>query len=92
MMKASGVSLMPAWPPPPSGLASFLHRRDVRFVDLRDVRQVHPARLQSRPGNLLDAAERLELDRAELRKIDARDLGQSAVATAPAAAPLVRPA
>jgi hypothetical protein len=41
------------------------------------MRNVQPAGLQMRAGNLLDAAERLDLDLAELREVDFGDLGQS---------------
>ena len=44
-------------------VARLFELGDVRFVDLRDVRDVDPARLQARAGDLLDAAERLDLDR-----------------------------
>ena len=50
--------------------AHVLERGDVRLVELRDVRNVEPARVQTRPGDLLDAGQRLGLDRAELREVD----------------------
>ena len=55
---------------------------DVGFVELRDVRNVHPAGMQARPGDLLDAAQRLALDRAELREIDLRQRGNAAAGAA----------
>ena len=78
-MNASGVSLMPL--PAPHSLelvARVFELGDVRLVDLRDVRHVDPARLQPRTGNLLDAPERLDFDRAELREVDLRHLRQRA--------------
>ena len=78
-MKASGVSLMPSL----RGLllelgAHVLESGDVRLVELRDVRNVDPARMQARPGDLLDARQRLGLDGAELREVDLRHAGQRA--------------
>ena len=42
---------------------------DVRFVELRDMRDVDPRRLQARAGDLLHAVERLDLDCAERGRI-----------------------
>ena len=81
MTNASGVSLRPrsvAWPL--RFAARLLHLRDVGLVELRDVRQVHPARVQARPGDLLDPRQRLALDRAERGEIDGRDPRQCAAA------------
>ena len=49
---------------------------DVRFVELRDVRDVDPRRLQARAGDLLHAIERLDLDRAERGRVVVVRLGQ----------------
>ncbi len=72
-MKASGVSLMP---PAAAFSFSFVAQRlelgDVGLVELRDVRDVHPARMQPRAGDPLDARQRLGLDRPELREVDGR--------------------
>ncbi len=49
---------------------------DVGEVVLGHVRQVDPARLQARPGDLLDPRQRLQFDLAEFREIDLRRLRQ----------------
>ena len=74
-MKASGVSFTPA----ASALllearAQLLELGDVGLVELRDVRDVDPAGVQARPGDALDARQRLGLDRTELREIHRRHL------------------
>src|SRR4030095_9291406 len=51
-------------------VARLLEIADVRLVHLPHVRHVEPARLKARPGDLLEATERLDLDRAELREVD----------------------
>ncbi len=76
-MNASGVSLMPSVERFLLELvAGVFEIGDVRFVELRDVRDVHPARVQARTGDLLDARERLRFDRAELREVDRRDAAE----------------
>jgi len=50
--------------------ARFLERGDVGLVELRDVGDVDPARMQAWTGDLLDARERSSLDRPEGRKVD----------------------
>ena len=59
-----------------SASARLLELGDVRFVELRDVRDVDPARLQARTGDPLDARQRLRLDGSELREIDLRQRRQ----------------
>ena len=49
--------------------ARVLQLGDVGFIELRNVRQIDPAGVQPRAGNALDAAERLNLHRTELREI-----------------------
>ena len=56
--------------------AHDLEFRDVRDVELRDVGNVHPARMQSRTGNALHSIERPDFHGAELGEIDLRNLGQ----------------
>src|SRR6202035_2677591 len=56
--------------------AHLLQIRDVRQVELRDVRNIHPAGVQTRPGNALDTRQRLDRRGAELRKVDHRNRGQ----------------
>src|SRR5882724_611937 len=53
-------------------LAEGFEIRDVGVIALRDVRDRDPVAVQIRPRQLLDARERLRLDRAELREIDLR--------------------
>ena len=85
-MNASGVSLMPAFARLALELvAHLLEVGDVGFVHLPDMRNIEPARLQARTGNLLDAAERLDLDGAELREVDFRDFRQRAASRCRAA-------
>ena len=77
MMNASGVTLTPA----AAALSlseprSALEIGDVRFVELRDMRDVDPRRLQARTGDLLHAVERLDLDFAERGRIVVVRLGQ----------------
>ncbi len=66
---------------------------DVGLVELRDVRKIDPARLQARPGNALDAAQRLDFDGTELREIGHLDARQTAGrgGARPAAAPAAMP-
>src|ERR1700676_5803693 len=47
-------------------LARLLELGDVSLVELCDVRQIDPARVQSRSGYALHAAQRFDFDRAEL--------------------------
>ncbi len=61
---------------------------DVRLVELRDVRQVDPARVQARTGDLLDARQRLALDRAERREVDDRHVRPRRTRAAAAGAPM----
>src|SRR5207302_320779 len=56
--------------------AQLFQLGDIRHVELRDVRNVHPASQQTRPGNALDARQRLHRRGAELRKVDRRNRGQ----------------
>ena len=53
-------------------LAEGLEIGDVGLVELRDVRNRDPVAVQIRPGELLDARQRLRLDRAELGEVDFR--------------------
>ena len=53
-------------------VAEFLELGDVAFVVIGDVRDHHPVAVQVGAGNLLDARERLALDRTELGEIDLR--------------------
>ena len=81
MMKASGVSLTPA----ACALSFRLARisssvRDVGFIELRDVRDVDPARMQPRARDALDARQRLGFHGSELREVDYRHGGQCACA------------
>ena len=50
--------------------AKRLELGDVGVVELRDVRDHHPVAREVRAGDLLDARQRLRLDRAELREVD----------------------
>src|SRR6185312_9761349 len=50
-------------------LAQLFELGDVRLIELRDVRQVHPARGESRTGDALHAAEGLHLDGTKLREV-----------------------
>ena len=55
-MNASGVSLTPALSALRlESLAHLLELGDVGLVELRDVRQIDPARVQPRPGDALHA-------------------------------------
>src|SRR5204863_5394886 len=56
--------------------ATLLVLRDVRFVVLRDVRDVDPARVQARARDPLDPAQRLRLYGSVLREVDGRQRGQ----------------
>ena len=92
-MNASGVSLMPSFAALPLSLLRVVFELgDVRFVHLPDVRHVEPARLQPRTGDLLDAAERLDFDRTELREVDLGNLRQRAAAARSGAPALSAPA
>ena len=53
-------------------LAEGLEVGDVGLVELRDVRDRDPVAVQVGPGELLDARQRLRLDRAELGEVDLR--------------------
>ncbi len=66
--------------------AALLELGDVGLVVLRDVRDVHPARVQARARDLLDTGQRLGLDRAVLREVDRRQRGQRGLRAAGAAA------
>ena len=80
-MKASGVSLMAALRRRILQLpAQGLELGDIRLVELRDVRDVDPARMQARAGNALDARERLGLDRTERGEVDRGNCGQRSAA------------
>ena len=57
-------------------LAAGLHVGDIRLVILRDMRNIHPARVQARTGNFLNATQRLFFDRPELAEIDLRHFRQ----------------
>src|SRR6185503_1594389 len=50
--------------------ARLLERGDVGLVELRDVGDIYPARVQARPRDLLDPRQWASLDRAEGRKVD----------------------
>ena len=70
---ASIVTLMPAFSfSLLSCDAEGLELGDVGFVELRDVRDHHPVAVQVRARDLLDARQRLRLDRPELREVDLR--------------------
>ena len=72
-MKASGVSLMPCSVAfDLEFVAQLFQIRDVGLIELRDMRQVHPAGMQARAGNLLDARQRLDFHLTEGRKVDHR--------------------
>ncbi len=90
-MKASGVSLMPSSAPSTSVVAHRLELGDVGLVELRDVRQVHPARMQPRPGDALHARQRLDLRSAPnwAKSIPARSAGPAADAGRRLPAPTV---
>jgi hypothetical protein len=62
--------------------AQRLEVGDVRLVELRDVRDHHPVAREVRAGELLDARQRLRLDRAELREVDLRPRDQVELAAA----------
>ena len=82
MMKASGVSEMPRAFAAPLSSWRFASRSVMSDeVVLRDVRQVDPARLQPRTGNLLYACQRLNVDLTKFREIDAGHFRQTAAAT-----------
>ena len=62
--------------------AERLELGDVGLVVVGDVRDHHPVAVQVRARDLLDAAERLALDRAELREVDLRPRQQVEAAAA----------
>ena len=55
--------------------AALLEFRDIRFIILRDVRQIDPACVQPRTRYLLNTAQRPDLNLAEFREIDLRYAG-----------------
>ncbi len=61
--------------------AQLLEIGDIGLVELRDVRNVDPGRLQARTRDLLDAGERLRLDRSVLRVVDHGNRGQRRAGT-----------
>ena len=72
-MKASIVSLKPFFSVSDGlRLAEGLEVGDVGLVELRDVRDRDPVAVQVGAGELLDARQRLRLDRAELGEVDLR--------------------
>src|SRR5205807_1931639 len=80
-----GVKAVPPMPPrleivkqPPciSPGANLLELGDVGQVELRDVRDIHPARMQPRAGDPLDARQGLDRGGAELREVHRRDRRQ----------------
>src|SRR6202011_4509514 len=62
-------------------VARSLEIGDVGFVELRDVRDIDPARMQTRTRNLLNARQRLGFYGTELREVDGRNDWQTASAT-----------